>query len=111
MSASAISSVTRSKSQSSCRLDLLPAQRPCDRDVSIRDFLRHTIVVGQMYHFELRKIATQPLGEPCRDLPQFEAVMESDEELHEDSFELRVSSFKWKKEKTFAPEDETGKRH
>src|ERR1019366_4351137 len=82
--------------QSLCRRDLLPAQRPCDRDVSIRDFLDHMIVVGQMYHFELRKIVTQPLREPRRNLPERKAVMESDEKLHEDSFEFRVSSFKLK---------------
>src|ERR1035441_10258367 len=83
-------------SQSLRRLDLLPAQRPCNRDVSIRDFLHHMIVVGQMYHFELRKIAPQPLREPWRNLPQFEAVLESDEKFHEDSFEFLVSSFKLK---------------
>jgi hypothetical protein len=54
------------------------------------------IVVGQMYHFELRKIATQPLREPWRNLPERKAVMESDEKLHEDSVEFSVSSFKLK---------------
>lgn len=36
-----------------------------------------------MYHFELRKIATQPLREPWRNLPERKTVMESDEKLHE----------------------------
>ena len=54
------------------------------------------IVVGQMYHFELREIATQSLREPWRNLPERKAVMESDEKLHEDSFEFSVSSCKLK---------------
>ncbi len=75
-----------------CRLDLLAAQRPRDRDVGIGDFLEHMIVVGQMHHFELREVATQPLREPRRHLPQFEAVMKSDEEFHGDSVKFLVSS-------------------
>src|SRR5271157_3266955 len=49
-----------------------------------------------MHHLKLRKFATQPLGEPRRYLPQFEAVMEGNEELHKDSFEFQVLSFKSK---------------
>jgi hypothetical protein len=44
-------------SQSLSRLYLFSAQRPRDRDVGVRDFLDHAIVIGQMYNFELPKVA------------------------------------------------------
>ena len=64
--------------------DLLATQRPGDRDIGIGDLVRHPVVVGEVYHFELRKIAPQALGEPLRRLPESKAVMEGDEELHEE---------------------------
>ena len=66
-------------------LDLFSAQRPRHRDVSVGDLFGHPVVVGKMYHFELRKILLQLLGKPLRRLPKSEMVMDRDEKFHEGS--------------------------
>src|SRR5215469_10203631 len=65
-----------------CSFDLLAAQRPGDRDVGVGNFLIHTIVIVQVDHFELRELATQALREPRRRLPELEAVVKDDKQLH-----------------------------
>ena len=62
--------------------DLFSPQRPRNRDVGGGNFFSHAIVVGKVYDFELGKLAAQPFGKPCRHLPQFETVIEGNEELH-----------------------------
>ncbi len=66
-----------------CDLDLFAAERPGNCDISVGNLFCYAVVIGKVYHLELRKFATQSLGKPRRHLPQLEAVMNSNKELHE----------------------------
>src|SRR4029077_8544088 len=63
-------------------LHLLRTQRPGNNDFGILKMLLDPVVAGQVNDFYPWEVFAKLFGNPCRSIPEFEAVVKNDEELH-----------------------------
>jgi len=72
--------------------ELLGTKLPADQYLGVGDFSDKPVKVLQLNECVLRKLTLKARPEPLRRIPEFEAMMDSEEDFHEGFADLRKCS-------------------